>query len=365
MPAPSRSTLAAPRPKLTGGLAAGAVAADMVLRAAAGAAGAAADGRGAARSSQRIDLSALRRVDADLRLAAESLDIGGLPFADADLRLTLDDGTLEVAALAGRLFGGAAAARGTLAAGAVPRLDGTITVEGADVAAALAHLAGTGSMTGAVDFEMRFAAAGESGRQMILALDGEGALNGAGGGWIDGIDLAAVAAALGAVRETGRLPDLADAAAGRTAWRDLDGAFRVAGGRLRADDLRLAFDGAAALVSVEADLMTRRHEVATAVRFDAHPGLPPLVLARRGPLDAPRFDSPAAAAARVLEARLGALPAEPAEPAAAPAPARAAEPEPPASASAAAALPPPPGSLAAPPARADAFDSMLGDFLEE
>ena len=38
--------LAAPRPKLTGDLAAGAVAADMVLRAAAGASGAAADGRG-------------------------------------------------------------------------------------------------------------------------------------------------------------------------------------------------------------------------------------------------------------------------------------------------------------------------------
>ncbi len=354
--------LAAPQPKLTADLAAGAVAADMILRAAAGAA---ADGREAARSSQRIDLSALRRVDADLRLAAESLDIGGLPFADADLRLTLDDGTLEVAALTGRLFGGAAAARGTLAAGAVPRLDGTISVDGADVEAALAHLAGTGSMTGAVDFEMRFAAAGESGRQMILALDGEGALNGAGGGWIDGIDLAAVAAVLGAVAETGRLPDLADAAAGRTAWRDLGGAFRIAGGRLRADDLRLAFDGAAAVVSVEADLMTRRHEVAAAVHFDAHPGLPPLVLARRGPLDAPRFDSPAAAAARVLEAHLGASPAEPAEPAAAPAPARAAEPEPPASASAAAALLPPPGSLAAPPTRADAFDSMLGDFLEE
>ena len=364
--------LAAPRPKLTGDLAAGAVAADMVLRAAAGAAGAAAgaagaaaDGRGAARSSQRIDLSALRSVDADLRLAADSLDIGGLPFADADLRLMLDDGTLEVAALTGRLFGGAAAARGRLAAGAVPRLDGTISVDGADVAAALAHLAGTGSMTGVVDFEMRFAAAGESERQMILALAGEGALNGAGGGWIDGIDLAAVAAVLGAVPETGRLPDLADAAAGRTAWRDLGGAFRVAGGRLRADDLRLAFDGAAAVVSVDADLMTRRHEIAATVRFDAHPGLPPLVLARRGPLDAPRFDSPAAAAARVLEARVVSSPVEPAEPAAAPAPARDAEPEPPASTSAAAALPPPPGSLAAPPARADAFDSMLGDFLGE
>ena len=268
--------MTAARPKLTGALTADRAAAGFFLPV-----------RGEDGGGGAVDLSALRAVDAELSLRAGALNLYGHVFGDAEAALSLADGVLEAESLTGRLFGGAASASGKLAARSGMRLEGALEVVGMEAAEALQALAGTDSVTGRVDARFRFSTAGEAPERMLLALDGQGAFRGSGGA-IEGFDLPALSAALAAARDGGRAPDFSAATAGRTAYRALGGAFEIAGGRLRAPELRLSADGAEAVVSVEANLAARRHRVATAAAFAAHEGLPPLTLYRDGPLDAPR-----------------------------------------------------------------------------
>ena len=282
--------MTAARPKLTGALAADRAAAAFFLPVRSE------DGAGGA-----VDLSALRAVDAELSLRAGSLDLYGLVFEDAEAALALADGVLEAAPLNGRLFGGVASASGALAARSGMRLEGALDVVGMDAAEALQALAGVGSVTGPVDARFRFSTAGEEPERMLLALDGQGAFLGAGGA-IDGFDLSALAAALAAARDGEGAADFSAATVGRTAFRELGGAFEIAGGRLRAPGLRLSADGAEADIGVEANLAARRHRVTTTVRFAAQDGLPPLTLYRDGPIDAPRRGIDTAAAMNTARA---------------------------------------------------------------
>ncbi len=254
-------------------------------------------------SREPIDLSALRGFDARLTLAAGALHAGGYLFEDADLALALADGALDVESLAGRLFGGAAVARGRLEAGAVPRLSGTVEIDDADLGLALDRLAGIGSVSGSIDAALTFSTEGATERRMILALDGDGALSGAGGGRIDGFDLAAVSAAIGAALDTRRVPDLSGLAEGRTDYSDLAGSFRIANGRLSTTDLRLTADAAVADVAVEANLVTWRHKATATVGFAGYADLPSLVLYREGPIDAPRRRSDARDATGFIQSR--------------------------------------------------------------
>ena len=275
--------MTAARPKLTGALAADRAAAAFFLPV-----------RGEDGAGGAVDLSALRAVDAALSLRAGSLDLYGLVFEDAEAALSLADGVLDAAPLNGRLFGGVASASGALAARSGMRLEGALDVVGMDAAEALQALAGVGSVTGPVDARFRFSTAGEEPERMLLALDGQGAFRGAGGA-IDGFDLSALSAALAAARDGGGAADFSAATVGRTAFRELGGAFEIAGGRLRAPGLRLSADGAEADIGVEANLAARRHRVTTTVRFAAQDGLPPLTLYRDGPIDAPRRGADTAA----------------------------------------------------------------------
>ncbi len=275
--------MTAARPKLTGALAADRAAAAFFLPV-----------RGEDGAGGAVDLSALRAVDAELSLRAGSLDLYGLVFEDAEAALSLADGVLDADPLNGRLFGGVASASGALAARSGMRLEGALDVVGMDAAEALQALAGVGSVTGPVDARFRFSTAGEEPERMLLALDGQGAFRGAGGA-IDGFDLSALAAALAAARDGEGAADFSAATVGRTAFRELGGAFEIAGGRLRAPDLRLSADGAEADIGVEANLAARRHRVTTTVRFAAQDGLPPLTLYRDGPIDSPRRGADTAA----------------------------------------------------------------------
>lgn len=275
--------MTAARPKLTGALAADRAAAAFFLPVRSD------DGTGGA-----VDLSALRAVDAELSLRAGSLDLYGLVFEDAEAALSLADGVLDAAPLNGRLFGGVASASGALAARSGMRLEGALDVVGMDAAEALQALAGVGSVTGPVDARFRFSTAGEEPERMLLALDGQGSFRCAGGA-VDGFDLSALAAALAAARDGERAADFSAATVGRTAFRELGGAFEIAGGRLRAPDLRLSADGAEAEIGVEANLAARRHRVTTTVRFAAQEGLPPLTLYRDGLIDSPRRGADTAA----------------------------------------------------------------------
>ena len=231
---------------------------------------------------ESFDLSPLRRFDAELSLAADALDLGGYVFGGAAAELALEDGLLRLESLTGALFGGAAAVAGRLTAGAPPRLHGAVALRGADAGLLLARAADIGGWRGPVDMDLRFATEGTGKRSMLRALDGTGSFRGADGE-IDGFDLAAAAASA-----AGEAPFLAALEEGSTAYREIEGAFDIARGRLRAPDVVLTAEGAAAEIAVEADLAARRHRLSAYIGFDAHPGLPPVPVRSEGPFDAPR-----------------------------------------------------------------------------
>lgn len=262
------------RTKITADLSAGRIAAADFLPAAMFGGGSGPD--------ESFDLSPLRRFDAELSLAADALDLGGHVFEDAAVGLALDDGLLRLDSLAGELFGGSAAVAGRLAAGAPPRLHGAVALRGADAGLLLARAADIGAWRGPVDVDLRFATEGTGKRSMFRALDGTGSFRGADGE-IDGFDLAAAAASA-----PGEAPFLAALEEGSTAYRGIEGAFDIAQGRLRAPNVILTAEGAAAEIAVEADLATRRHRLSAYIGFDAHPDLPPVLVRGEGPFDAPR-----------------------------------------------------------------------------
>ena len=57
-------------------------------------------------STEPFDLGPLRELDAELTLAAEALSVAGYRFDDAELELALENGTLDIGRLDGRLFEG-------------------------------------------------------------------------------------------------------------------------------------------------------------------------------------------------------------------------------------------------------------------
>lgn len=360
------------RTKIAADLSAGRIAAADFLPAAMFGGGSGAD--------ESFDLTPLRRFDAELALAADALDLGGYVFENAAVELALEDGLLRVESLAGDLFGGSAAVAGRLAAGAPPRLHGAIALRGADAGLLLARAADIGSWRGPVDLDLRFATEGTGKRSMLRALDGTGSFRGADGE-IDSFDLAAAAESA-----AGEAPFLAALEEGTTAYRQIEGAFDIAGGRLRAPNALLTADGAAAEIAVEADLATRRHRLSAYIGFDAHPDLPPVLVRGEGPFGAPQrfveFGALARAAPQAVDMAPPAPPedsAPPELPAAAddtapepagrdPAPALAAEAPP---QDGAPTEPPAPEAPTAEPAPSEEtppavdFDSMLNRLLSE
>src|SRR5690606_31913787 len=107
-----------------------------------------------------LDLAALDALDADLKLTANSVSHGGLGLASARLAATLKDRVLTLTELVGRSFDGGLELRGTLDATAVPRLEGRLAVEEANLADLLAQAAGVDTVSGTVSLSADLSATG-------------------------------------------------------------------------------------------------------------------------------------------------------------------------------------------------------------
>ncbi len=224
-------TTAGERPKLTARLTAGA----LVLPETATGAGGGGGGGGAAAGpkgwpTEAIDASGLARMDAEVRIVAESVTGGGMTLAPVDATLSVDRsrGVIDIARMGA--FGGSVAGqfvmnnRGGLSVG------GNLTASGVDVQALLSSVAGYDKLTGTGDVAVKFLGSGPSVQAIMAGLSGEGSLA-LRDGEVTGVDLAGMLRFLDAERV---------GAAERTAYDSLTASFTVEGGVLRNDDLRLA-----------------------------------------------------------------------------------------------------------------------------
>lgn len=125
-------------------------------------------------SRELIDLSALRDVDADIRLRSEAIVYQGYTLANADLTAALAGGVLNLEPVRGSFFGGPFTGSARVDATGTPAVSIALTVEGADLGQAPATPQGIAG--GRLNADARLATRGTSIADFVAALGGGGSL---------------------------------------------------------------------------------------------------------------------------------------------------------------------------------------------
>jgi uncharacterized protein involved in outer membrane biogenesis len=239
-------------------------------------------------SREKLDLSALGLVDADLKLTGDALSYGKWELAKPDIALHLKDAVLGIERLAGGIFGGSVKLDGEVSGAAAPAMKLAVQLRDADVKDALRVAAGVDRVDGRADLDVALHTAGASQAELVSHVDGDGKLD-TRDGVITGIDLKAISDRL---KDLGRVTDLLDLARtgtrGETRFSRLSGTFKAQGGVLRSDDLRLQAEAAEGEATAMVDLPRWMLQCRVAFRLTEHPNAPPLAMTLDGPLDNPR-----------------------------------------------------------------------------
>ncbi len=295
-----------PRPKLTATLTAGELQVDPLLAPfaprqsqAGGAGGRAAQGARTARtppasaaarfSGDPVDLSALAALDADISLSARSLTYRNFRVDRPVIKAVLNDRVFTVNRLAGRMFDGSFNLTGALDATGVPRIEGRVKVDKANVGKALFEAAQFDILGGVLDFDLAVKAAGQSQRAMVASLGGNGRIS-VRNGVVQGFDLRAVSDRLKNLDRALDVLSLFGAAmgGGSTPFSSLDGTFRIENGVLRTDDLLLIAEAGEGRAKGSADLPRWKMDFASQFRLIEHPKTPPFGMTVKGPIDNPK-----------------------------------------------------------------------------
>lgn len=246
-------------------------------------------GSGREWSRERIDLSGLSALDADLTATIESIVYGSYVVDNAQLVAKLKDGILDVSKLAGGMFGGTFDLTAQLADRQVPTAALVVKVRDADVRKAAQSAADTDSVSGILTYDTDLKTRGASEFELVSALSGNGSFT-VRDGVVKGFDLKAFSDRL---KELDRAPDFIQLAqkalsGGQTGFSSLTGTYAVTKGVLRSNDIKLQADAATGDATAVVDLPPQQMEVNTTFRLSEHPGAPPVGVRLVGPIDNPR-----------------------------------------------------------------------------
>jgi uncharacterized protein involved in outer membrane biogenesis len=257
-------------------------------------------------SREPLDLSALQGFDADVQLAARAIAFRDYPFQEPRLALRLEDGTLSIDELTGKLFTGAVALKGALASAPQPALTLDVKLDDADIHQALVAAMGLDKVTGRLDFTGAFRAAGRSEWELVNSLSGDAKLD-AGEGALRGVDLASLSARLAELNGPAAFLDLATRSfsGGETRIQSASGTWQVKGGVATTQDTKALLDAAQATLVGDVNLAAWRMDLRSEVALTEHPKAPPFAVTLRGPLDNPQRDVKTQAMEQYLAARVG------------------------------------------------------------
>lgn len=244
-------------------------------------------------SDDPIDLQALRLIDGRLAFKASSIAYRQWTVSDPTVDLALENGTLTLERLDGRMVGGQFAMTGHLAAPQSPgdavRTGVEMRARAVDLTQAMFNAAALDVASGTVDFSLDLAGRGATSRALVSSLDGGGLLE-ARDGAVRGFDLARVNAQLANLTSPVAFLGLAQAAmsGGTTRFSDLKGRFTVKDGVVRSDDLVLTADGGSGTGRLVIDLPAWEIDASARFTLASEAKAPPFSLSLTGPLDAPR-----------------------------------------------------------------------------
>jgi AsmA protein len=186
-------------------------------------------------STKPIDLSGLRAVDADVKLALAGLTVKGVDVGASDVAVTLNDGRLKAVMGETALFDGTVSGQVNAdAAGAVPALGLDFRINGVQAEPVLTRFADFDRLAGTARAVASLKTTGASERAMVEALNGQGSVTFTNGA-LKGINLAAMVRNVGAAfqgQAVGNEPQQTD-------FAELGGTFTVQNGTVHNNDLRL------------------------------------------------------------------------------------------------------------------------------
>ena len=240
-------------------------------------------------STDPLELAVLRSFDADLKISARGLIYGNFSFEEPRIKLTLDDGTLDIRPLTGKLFGGDITLNMRVEEGPILKVTTGIGLAGADIERALGEAAAIDRVTGRFDMTGEFATSGQSQLDMVSNLRGRVDFS-ASDGQLRGVDLAVLSRRL---ENLGQGLDvlsliLTSLSGGATRYRSFEGSFDIENGVARTTDLRADLDAAEGSGEGIIDIANWQIDLRTTARLTEHPRAPTVGLDLRGPLDAPR-----------------------------------------------------------------------------
>lgn len=261
---------------------------------------------GAARwSREPIDLSALRTVDAAIKLSAPAITYTNIRVDQPQLAVTIKDGVLDLSQLSGQAFGGTFGMTAQVADRDIPTMSYALNVKGADAAKFLGGSSGGGDkgmmsalellfpvsnvnlVSGILGTDLNVSSRGRSEFEMISNLGGKGAVQFTNA-VVDGVDVCRISNQLGNLNGLEGFLGLATAAqGGQTKIASFDGRFDIANGVATLPQQQLNPECAAVTFAGNTNLPKWLVDIQAKAAFPAHPKFPGVVVEQKGPLDAP------------------------------------------------------------------------------
>ena len=241
-------------------------------------------------SRERIDLGALRTIDAALELAVKKLTYSSYIIDDFALAADLVGGKMTLQQFGGRMFGGKIAGAGRLIAVDTPAAEFSLKVEQADIRQATQATASAGRVSGIFDYETALSTRGFSEFEMVSALQGTGKVT-VRDGVVEGIDLAAVSEQLKKLDGALDFLVLAQKAmnGGSSPIDRLSGTYTITDGILRSDDIALSSKTASGKTRAVINLPPQEMDVQSRFWLSEHPNSPPIGVRHVGSLTNPRM----------------------------------------------------------------------------
>jgi len=186
-----------------------------------------------------FDLSALRGMDAEIKLRAAAVKQGLYRVDNVDVGVNLTNGVLRAERLSGQLFGGAFSGQGVVAATTRPTYEAVLALKGLDVGRAVKAVTGKALANGKMGLDLNLASTGNSIAEIVSSLNGGGKFN------LNRIDVktsaagSALAGALDLVAGLNQLGGTLTGGKRSGGLADVSGSFTMNHGVAQSNDLRL------------------------------------------------------------------------------------------------------------------------------
>ncbi|WP_142848116.1 AsmA family protein [Telmatospirillum sp. J64-1] len=239
-------------------------------------------------STDPLDISFLRDIDAELLFNATALLYDRYRLEDMRLPLRIGQGEALIEQATAGLFGGTLTLNARAAARDKPVFEAGLVVADARVAHAALGTQQLEVTDGLLDADLRLGGAGGSMAELVASLSGQGNVN-VRNGVVSGFDLGGVSQALGDIRNVGQAVTLVQKAlsGGRTQFSELSGSYTATQGVIRSDNLHLVAEGGTATGTAVISLPEYAMDLRTNIRLAALSETP-IGVQFVGPLDNPR-----------------------------------------------------------------------------